>query len=146
MMRRFALPLALATLLIGCSSTPSSIPPEKFDTMLEAPVERVKEAVTKVLAEDGYDVDWENDRTLKTDYRAKYFGPWNWLLHCCFGTLKSRVEATVTPVADQTTRLQLQVLSEGKDGIFTSWEDVQSALAQNAENQLRLIKNELHIL
>ena len=146
MMRRIALPLALASLLIGCSSTPRSIPPEQFDATLDAPVERVKDAVTKVLVNDGYDVVWEDEQTLKTGYRAKYSGPWNWLLHCCFGTLKSRVEATVSPATDQTTRVRLQVLAEGKDGLFTAWEDVQSALPQSADNQLRLIKNELRIL
>jgi hypothetical protein len=147
MSRRIGLPLAFALLLlIGCSTTPKAMQPEMIDTILEAPIDRVKIAITQVLTEDGYDVEWESDQTLKTGYRDKYPGPWNWLLHLRFGTMKSRVEATVTPSAEQTTRLRLQVMSEGKDGIFTSWEEVPSAVPQTAENQLRLIKNALQIL
>ena len=68
------------------------------------------------------------------------------ICECAVGTIKSRVEAMVTPSAEEDARLRLQVLSEGKDGLFTSWEDVQSALPQTAENQLRLVKNALQIL
>jgi hypothetical protein len=91
-------------------------------------------------------VDWKDEQTLNTSYREETRGPWDWLYRWRFGTIKSRVEAMVTPSAEQATRLRLQVLSEGKDGLFTSWEDVQSALPQSAENQLRLIKNVLQIL
>jgi hypothetical protein len=146
MSRRVALPLVFTILLIGCSSTPKGLPTESIDTILEAPVEQVKGAITQVLTEDGYEVEWEDEQTLTTGYRDKYFGPWNWLLHLRFGTMRSRVEATVTPAGDQATRLRLQVLSEGKDGIFTSWEEVPSALPQSADNQLRLIKNNLNLL
>jgi hypothetical protein len=38
------------------------------------------------------------------------------------------------------------VLYEGKDGIFTQWEDSPTSLPQSAQNQLRLIKNALQLL
>ena len=147
MMRRFGLLLTLATLLIGCSSTPHPHELSLIDVTLPAPTDRVKAAVVQVLQDSGYDVAWKDEQTLNTGYRQETGGPWNWLYLWRFGTIKSRVEALVTPSsADQATRLRLQVLVEGKDGIFTSWEDVQSPLPESAENQLRLIKNALHIL
>lgn len=146
MIRRFGLSLVLATLLLGCSSTPHPYEPSLVDVTLPATTDRVKTAVAQVLKDGGYEVDWKDDQTLSTSYREETGGPWNWLYRWRFGTIKSRVEAMLTPSTDQATRLRLQVLSEGKDGIFTSWEDVQSALPQSAENQLRLIKNALQIL
>jgi hypothetical protein len=146
MIRTFGLSLVLAAWLVGCSSTPHPYEPSLVDVTLPAPADRVKIAVAQVLKDGGYDVDWKDEQTLNTSYREETGGPWNWLYRWRFGTIKSRVEAMVTPSAEQATRLRLQVLSEGKDGLFTSWEDVQSALPQSAENQLRLIKNTLQIL
>jgi hypothetical protein len=68
------------------------------------------------------------------------------MLRWRLGTGRSRVETMVTPASEQSTRLRLIVLYEGKDGIFTQWEDSPTALPQSAENQLRLIKNALQIL
>jgi hypothetical protein len=56
------------------------------------------------------------------------------------------VEAVVAPSAEQATQLRLEVLSEGKDGLITSRQEVESAGPQSAENQLRLIKNALQLL
>jgi hypothetical protein len=56
------------------------------------------------------------------------------------------VNAVVTAADDQSTRLRLHVQYEGKDGLFTRWEESPTALPQSAENQLRLIKNALRIL
>ncbi len=146
MIRRFG-PAALFTvLLIGCSSMPRSYEPDMIDVTLPASANQVKTAVTDVLTRGGYDVDWKDEQTVSTSYREEAGGPWDWLYRWRFGTIKSRVEAQVTPSSELATRLRLQVLTEGKDGIFTSWDDVQSALPQSAENQLRLIKNALHIL
>lgn len=146
MIQRLDLVLVLATLLIGCSGTPHPYEPSLVDVTLPAPTDRVKTAIVQVLKNGGYDVDWKDEQTLSTSYREETGGPWDGLYRWRFGTIKSRVEAIVTPSTDQATRLRLQVLSEGKDGIFTSWKDVQSALPQSAENQLRLIKNALQIL
>ncbi len=146
MIRRYGMPVVFAALLIGCSSAPHPYEPNVIDVTLPASTDQVKTALTQVLTDGGYDVEWTDERTLGTGYRDEMRSPWNWLYRWRFGTMKSRVEAVVTPSTSETTRLRLQVLSEGKDGIFTSWEDVQSALAQSADNQLRLIKNALHIL
>ena len=145
-MIRFGATLFLTVLLLGCSSVPRPHETDIIDVTLPASNERVKTAVAQVLTDGGYDVDWTDEQTLTTSYREETGGPWNWLYRWRFGTIKSRVDARVTPSTEEITRLRLEVLSEGKDGIFTSWEEVQSALPQNAENQLRLIKNALQIL
>jgi len=145
-MIRFGATLFLTVLFLGCSSVPRPHVADIIDVTLPASDERVKTAVAQVLTDGGYDVDWTDEQTLTTSYREETGGPWNWLYRWRFGTIKSRVDARVTPSTEEITRLRLEVLSEGKDGIFTSWEEVQSALPQNAENQLRLIKNALQIL
>ncbi len=145
-MRSATVALLLAALLTACSSAPRTFEPDIVDVTLPASTERVKTAVTDVLRAGGYEVDWKDAENVSTRYRDEMQNPWEWLYRWRFGTIKSRVEARVTPATDDTTRLRLQVLSEGKDGIFTSWEDVPSALPQSAENQLRLIKNALQIL
>ena len=147
MIRILGLVLVFSALLItGCSSAPHPYEPSLADVTLPAPTDRVKTAVVQVLTDGGYEVDWKDEETLSTSYRDETRGPWNWLYRWRFGTIKSRVEARVTPSTEQTTRLRIQVLSEGKDGILMNWEDVQSALPQSADNQLRLIKNALQIL
>src|SRR5215217_4670577 len=145
-MIRFCTGVLLGVLCIGCSSVPREDAGDVIDVTLPASQELVKTAVAQVLTDGGYDVDWTDEQTLTTSYREETGGPWNWLYRWRFGTIKSRVDARVMPSTEEITRLRLEVLSEGKDGIFTSWEEVQSALPQNAENQLRLIKNALQIL
>ena len=145
-MIRFGTAVLLAVLCIGCSSVPRPDAADVIDVTLPASNERVKTAVAQVLTDGGYDVDWTDAETLTTSYREETRGPWNSLYRWRFGTIKSRVEARMTPSTEEMTRLRLHVMSEGKDGLFTSWEDVQSALPQSAENQLRLIKNALQIL
>ncbi len=146
MIRSPSVALVLAVLLTSCSSAPRAFEPDLVDVTLPAPADRVKTAVTDVLTAGGYDTDWKDTENLSTSYRDEMQTPWEWLYRWRFGTIKSRVEARVTQATEQTTRLRLQVLSEGKDGLFTSWDDVPSALPQSAGNQLRLIKNALDIL
>lgn len=146
MIRRFGWPLLVAALLLGCGTAPHREEPSFVDVTLPATTDHVKRAMAQVLQAGGYDVHWSDEQSLSTSYREEIGGPWNWLYHWRFGTIKSRVEAIVTPSDDQHTRLRLQVLSEGKDGILANWEDVQSALPQDATTQLRLIKNVLQIL
>jgi hypothetical protein len=136
----------VAALVMGCSSTPRSYEPDAIDVTLPVAVDEVKTAVTHVLTDGGYQAEWTDEQTLSTRYREETGGPWDGLYRWRFGTIKSRVEAIVTRLTDQATRLRVQVLSEGKDGLLTSWEDVPSALPQSADNQLRLIKNALRIL
>ena len=141
--------LSLALLVIwasACAGPPIPHEPDAIDVTLSAPADRVKTAVMQVLTEGGYAIDRKDDENLTTGYRDEISGPWDWLLRWRFGTGRSRVEAMVTPVSEQSSRLRLNVLYEGKDGTFTRWEDSPTALPQSAENQLRLIKNALQLL
>jgi hypothetical protein len=146
MMLRPAVALFVTALVCGCSSTPLHYEPDMIDVTLPVPTDQVRMAVAEVLRGSGYDVEWKDEQTLTSDYRDETRGPWNWLLHWRFGTVKSRVEATVTPWTDDTTRLRLHILSKGKDGIFRRWEPAHVGLPQTAENHLRLIKNALQLL
>jgi hypothetical protein len=139
--------LLLTAALVGCGSLPQPYEPDAIDVTLPAPFQGVRAALEEILLRNGYKkVEWKDDETLTTGYRDEAGGPWNWLLYWRFGTVKSRVEALVTPEDDHTTRLRLQVLSKGKDGIFRKWETASPGLPQQADNHLRLIKNALHIL
>lgn len=141
--------LLLAAIIVGATACAGpTIPhePDVVDVTLTAPAEQVRTAVIQVLTDGGYDVDRQDDQNLTTGYREEISGPWDWLLRWRFGTGRSRVDALVTPATEQDARLRLHVQYEGKDGIFTRWEDSPTALPQSAENQLRLIKNALHIL
>ncbi len=55
-------------------------------------------------------------------------------------------EASVTAETDQSSRLRLQVSSEGKQTMFDSWGPTAPQVPQSAQNKLRLIKNELKIV
>lgn len=138
--------LVTAMLLMSCSGTPHPLPTDLIETRLAAPLDKVKTALTQVLTDGGYDVDWKDDATLETGYREEMHGPWDWLYRWRFGTIKSRVNATVKAADDHSTALKLEVRSEGKDGLFTSWDQVSSAAPQAADNQLRLLKNALQLL
>jgi len=133
-------------LTLGCAGPLMPHDPDVIDVTLPAPADRVTNVVVQILTDGGYAVDREDDQTLTTGYRKEIPGPWDWLLSWRFGTGRSRVEANVTTATEQTTRLRLSVQYEGKDGLFTQWEDSPTALPQSAENQLRLIKNALQIL
>lgn len=145
-----ALPGLFLTALLawapGCAGPAIPHDPDVVDVTLPAPADKVQTAVVQVLTDGGYDVDRRDDQNLTTGYREEIRGPWDWLLRWRFGTGRSRVEALVTEASEQSTRLRLHVQYEGKDGMFTRWEDSPTALPQSAENQLRLIKKALQIL
>lgn len=144
-----SLHLLLASLIVAtvsCAGPPIPHEPDVIDVTLPAPAEQVRTVLVQVLEDGGYDVDWQDDQNLTTSYREEIHGPWDWLLRSRFGSGRSRVDALVTPATEQDTRVRLHVQYEGKDGIFTRWEASPTALPQSAENQLRLIKNALHIL
>ncbi|MEC4890191.1 MAG: hypothetical protein RI101_09060 [Nitrospira sp.] len=146
MSARIGFVLAASLLTLSCSAALHPLQDDRIETRLAAPLDQVKAALTQVLTEDGYDVDWSDEQTLTTGYRKEIHGPWNWLYRWRLGTIKSRVQATIAAETDHGTRLNLEVLSEGKDGILTSWEDVPSALPQSADNQVRRLKNALKLL
>ncbi len=148
MIRRLHL-FNLAFLIIwasACAGPPIPHEPDLVDVTLQASADRVTTAVTQILTESGYSVDQTDEQSLTTSYREEISGPWDWLLRWRFGTGRSRVEAMVTPTSESSSRLRLHVLSEGKDGLFTRWEDSPTAQPQSAQNQLRLIKNALQLL
>lgn len=141
--------LSLALLIIwasACAGPPIPHEPDVIDVTLHATADQVKTAVTQVLTEGGYRVDRTDDENLTTGYREEISGPWDWLLRWRFGTGRSRVDVLVTSASEETSRLRLHVRYEGKDGIFTRWDESPTATPQSAENQLRLIKNALQIL
>lgn len=146
MIHRIGLGLAMTALLTSCSGAPHPLPTDLVETRLAAPLVSVKTAITQVLTDGGYAVDWIDDARLETSYREEMHGPWNWLYRWRFGTIKSRINASVQAADDLSTALQMEVRSEGKDGLFTSWDQVPSALPQRADHQLQLIKNALHLL
>jgi hypothetical protein len=122
------------------------VEPDVVQVKLAAPVEKVKAAVAEVLTNSGYtDVEWKNDTTLSANYRDESEGI-RWMYDCCWGVIKSRVEATVTPNTDQTTDLQLKVMAEGKRTMWESFAPVQPQYPESANNELRLIKNKLKIV
>ncbi len=140
--------LAALSLLASaaCAGPPIPHDPDVVDVTLPAPADQVRTAVVQVLTDGGYKVEQEEGQNLTTGYREEMYSLWDGLLRWRFGTGRSRVNAVVTAADEQNARLRLQVQYEGKDGLFTRWEDSPTALPQSAENQLRLIKNALHIL
>ena len=106
-----------------------------IDVTLSAPADRVNTAVIQILIEGGSALDRKDDETLKTGYRGEISGPRGWVLRRRLDTGLSLVEAIVTPAAEQSSRLRLKVLYDGKDGIFTRWEDSPTALPQSAKHQ-----------
>ena len=141
--------VVLAVFAFGCTRVP---PPhnslaEVVEVTLPAPEDRVKAAVTKVLEDDNYDVKWTGASELKTGYRGEEPSIYdNWLTKGRFGVVRSYYEGSVTPETGETTRLRLQVSSEGKSTIWQSWVPATTQVPQSAENKLRLIKNELKIV
>jgi hypothetical protein len=132
--------------LSACSGVQSPPDPDVVDVSLPASADEVKTALIDVLTADGYDVEQRNGDTLITGAREEIPGPWDWLLRWRFGVGKSRVEATVAPSGIDGTRMRLQVFHRSKDGIFDGWQDAETPLPQSAANQVRLVKNKLHLL
>lgn len=146
MMRRTGWALVTAVFLIGFGSTAQAVEPDVVQVQLAAPADKVKAAVTEVLTNSGYtEIVWKDDSTVTTNYREETEGI-QFLYDCCWGVIKNRVEATVTPKADQTTDLRLQVITEGKRTVWESFAPVKTPAPESANNQLRLIKNKLKIL
>ncbi|OQW40534.1 MAG: hypothetical protein A4C66_02285 [Nitrospira sp. HN-bin3] len=138
--------IALSLVAFGCSGVQHPVQPDVVEVTLPASADRVKAAVTKVLAEDDYCcVDWDGSQ-LKTSYRGEQPSIWDWLVRGRFGVVRSQAEASVTEETNQSSRLRLQVSSEGKQTMFDSWGPTTPQVPQSAQNKLRLIKNELKIV
>jgi hypothetical protein len=139
--------VAIATVTFGCAGVQTPVNPDVVEVTLPASADRVKAAVTKVFADDDYCcVDWKDGSQLKTGYRGEQPSIWDWLVRGRFGVVRSQAEASVTAETDQSSRLRLQVSSEGKQTMFDSWGPTTPQVPQSAGNKLRLIKNELKIV
>ena len=139
---RFLIALSLVA-SAACAGPPIPHTPDVLDVTLPTSADHVRTAVIQVLTDGGGEVEQKDDQNLTTGYREEIRGPWDGLLWWRFGTGRSRVDALVTTADEQSTRLRLRAV-RGKDGLFTRWEE--SPGVAHAENQLRLIKNALHIL
>jgi hypothetical protein len=138
--------VALAAVTLGCSSVQRPVEPDVVETTLPVSADRVKAAVTKILQDDDYEVDWKDGAQLQTGYRDEQPSVWDWLVKGRYGVVRSRAEASVTSETAQSSRLRLQVSSEGKQTFFDSWGPTAPQVPQSAQNKLRLIKNELKIV
>lgn len=138
--------VALTVFVFGCAGVQRPVEPDVVDVTLPVPADRVKAAVTKVLQDDNYDVDWKDGSQLQTGYRDEQPSIWDWLVRGRYGVVRSRAEVSVTPETNQNSHLRLQVSSEGKQTFFDSWGPTPTQIPQSAENKLRLIKNELKIV
>ena len=138
--------VALTVFAFGCASVHNPVEPNVVDVTLPAPADRVKAAVTKVLHDDDYEVDWKDGSQLQAGYRDEQPSIFDWLVRGRFGVVRSRAEASVTPETDQSSRLRLQISSEGKQTMFQGWGNTAPQVPQSAENKLRLIRNELKIV
>lgn len=147
MMRRTGWAFLSLMFAVGLGSAAYALEPDVIDVTLPVPADRVKAAVTKVLAEDDYCcVDWKDGAQLQAGYREEQPSIWDWMVKGRLGVVRSRAEASVTSETDQSARLRIQVSSEGKRTMFDSWETVAPQVPQSAENKLRLIKNELKLV
>lgn len=138
--------LVFVASIAGCAGGPPIPEPDVMEVTLPVPADKVKTAVSDVLAQGGYTVDQDEAGNITTGMRQEIRSPWNGLLRLRFGVGKSHVEARVVPQDDNNTRLRLQVFYRGKDGLFDSWEDAETPLPQSAANEIRLIKNALRLL
>lgn len=140
--------IALCAVAAGCSSLGTQKDADQAQALLPMPETKVRTAVIQVLQEEGYLVSQgeEGGAALTTGYRQEIDSPSDWLLRRRFGTGRSRVNVTLAPEGESATRLTIQVIYEGKDGLFESWKAYPAPLPQSAANQLRLVKNALGLL
>ena len=146
MMRRMGWAVMSLMLLTGFGGAAYALEPDVIQVQLAAPPDQVKKAVTEVLTESGFTVEWKNDSSVETDYRVEMGGVMRPLYLCCWGVIKSRVEASVTPGAGETTDLRLEVFAKGKRILWEGYAPVQPPYPESSANQLRLIKNKLKIV
>lgn len=145
---RTILLLYTALLIAGCASDHLTRLVDSTDTVLAAPLDQVKTALLYVLSTDGYPVreGGDEDRVVMTGYRRESEGLWNWLLKSRFGVGRSKVEATISPYAQDSTRLTISVVYEAKDHIWSTWQETTPPPHRSATLQLRSVKKALGLL
>jgi hypothetical protein len=147
------LPWAVTAILLisaGCATAPEP-PTHSLSVLLEAPEARVRAAFIHVLTEGGYEVvrGTEGSGAIRTSYRQEVSNH-NWLYRARFGVNRSKVTVILIPEGETATRVDVEVLYEGKSGewmpLFRSWVPYEAALPQSAEHTIRLVKRELGLL
>lgn len=140
--------LYTALLIAGCASDHPTHLVDSTDTVLAAPLDQVKTALLYVLSTDGYPVrdSADDDRVVMTGYRRETEGLWDWLLKSRFGVGRSKVEATVSPDSQESTRLTISVIYEAKDHIWSTWQETTPPPHRSATLQLRSVKKALGLL
>ena len=135
-------------LSIGCASNYSTRLLDSTDTVLAAPLDQVKTTLIYVLSADGYPVrdGTDDDRVVMTGYRRETQGLWDWLLKTRFGVGRSKVEATVSPDSQETTRVTISVIYEAKDHLWSTWEETTPPPHRSAILYLRSVKKALGLL
>src|SRR6476646_7557255 len=140
--------LCAALLLTGCATSAIDPAANSTDILLDAPLDQVKIARVNVLSNDGYPVreGTRDDRVIITGYRREIDGIWDWLLKSRFGVGRSKVEATLSPATQDTTRLTVSVIYHVKDHIWSIWQDAVPPPHRDAGLQIRSVKKALGLL
>lgn len=138
----------IALVVGGCTTTSSPRPAESSEVLLDAPLEQVRAAVLQVLSTEGYPVHEGSgdDRVVITGYKRETGNIWDWLLTFRFGVGRSKVEATLSPSSQETTRLTVFVLYQVKDHIWSAWEDAGAPPHRDASLHIRSVKKVLGLL
>ena len=143
--------LAGLLVLAGCAAAPQQPSGNSQDVILEAPEAQVRAAFVRVLTDGGYDVvrGTDSNAAIRTGYREET-GSYNWLYRTQFGVNRSKVTVTLLPESETATRVNVQVMYEGKEGewmpLAGSWVPYDAALPQSAVTTIRLVKNVLGLL
>ncbi len=145
--KNLIIPLCTAMLLSACAGL-SHPQPDRVEAVLPVPESQVRVAVLQVIREGGYTLTsgGATGAELSTGLRQETNNPSDWLISARFGISRTHMDIVLSPEGDSATRLAIQVLGEGKDGLFESWQPYDPPLAQSAANQLRLIRNALGLL
>ena len=140
--------LYTALLFAGCASDHSTRLVYSTVSVLAAPLDQVKTALVYVLSTEGYPVrdSADDGRVVMTSYRRETEGLWDWLLRTRFGVGRSKVEATVSPDSQDTTRLTISVIYEAKDHLWSTWEETTPPPHRSATFHLRSVKKALGLL
>jgi hypothetical protein len=140
--------LCTALLMTGCVSNPPVRLIDTTDTVLAASFDQVKTALVSTLSTDGYPIrdGPDDDRIVMTGYQREMEGLWDWLLKSRFGVGRSKIEATVSPESQDTTRLTISVIYEAKDYIWSTWRETTAPPHRSASLQLRSVKRALGLL
>jgi hypothetical protein len=132
--------------MVSCAGRTSRPPSDTAEAVFATSEDVARTAVVKVLAEQGYDVTVdEAGRFIRTDYRKETDGPWDPLIVSRFGTIRSRVEATIASESD-VTRVKIDVFVEGKDSLLGTWRPFDAPLPQAAATHLRQVRKALTLL